>query len=117
MPRLLRDIVVSSLRNEHGMEVVDVAEAETDRGRLLDETGCQVLLLSCDRGELPQGTEDLLRDRPWLRVVAIESDGRQASVYEAVRGARASRRPVGEVSMAGLAAVIRASIPGRDAEE
>jgi DNA-binding NarL/FixJ family response regulator len=110
MPRLLREIVVSSLSRQEGLEVVDAAGAGVDLRQLLDETGCQVLLLSCGGAELSPGEEQLLRARPRLRILALDAEGRRAALYEPASGTRPSKLCLGDISMAGLVSAIRASV-------
>jgi len=78
----MHEIVVSSLSLQEGLEVVDASAAGTDLARVLDESGCRVLMLACDGAELPPEEELLLRARPRLAVLALDADGRQAALYE-----------------------------------
>jgi DNA-binding NarL/FixJ family response regulator len=110
MPRLLREIVVSSLSRQEGLEVVDAAEAGSDLRRLLDETGCQVLMLSCGGAELSPNEEQLLRARPRLRILALDAEGRRAALYEPASRTRPWKLCLGDVSIEGLVSAIRASV-------
>lgn len=110
MPRLLREIVVSSLSHQEGLEVVEAADAGIDLGRLLDETGGRVLMLSCAGAELPPAEERLLRARPRLRILALDEEGRQAALYEPTSGARPRKLGLADVSMEGLVSAIRVTI-------
>lgn len=110
MPRLLREIVVSSLSRQEGLEVVDAAGAGIDLSGLLNETGCQVLMLSRASAELSPAEELLLRGRPGLRILALDAEGRQAALYESASDARPRKLYLADVSMEGLVSAIRASV-------
>jgi DNA-binding NarL/FixJ family response regulator len=117
MPRLLREIVVTSLSHQDGLEVVEAAEAGADLSRLLDQTGCQVLMLSRDGAELAPAEQQLLRARPRLRVLVLDGEGRQAALFESVSETGPRKRCLQEVSMEGLVAAIRASVARLEREE
>lgn len=107
---MLREIVVSSLSRQEGLEVVDATEAGVDLLPLLDETGCQILMLSCGDAELSPSEEQLLRARPRLRILALDAEGRQAALYEPVPGTKPRKLCLGEVSVECLVTAIRASV-------
>ena len=85
-----------------------------DLSQLFDETGCQVLMLSRDDGELSAGEERRLQARPRLRVVALYDEGRQAALYEPTPRERPYQLRLREVSMERLVAAIRASVDHRE---
>lgn len=110
MPRLLREIVVGSLSRQEGLEVMDAAGAGIDLSGFLNETGCQVLMLSRAGAELSPAEELLLRGRPGLRILALDAEGRQAALYEPASDARPRKLCLTDVSMKGLVDAIRASV-------
>ena len=100
MPRLLRDIILSSLSPHADLEVV---EAEPLGPPARDAV--EVLLVGSEGAELEARHERLLRRRPRLRILAIDSGGREAAIYEL----RTHRVALNEVSTDSLADAIRAA--------
>lgn len=101
MPRLLREIIVSSLSPHSDLEIVDVKLAATASPP--DDDAIDVLMLGSEGAELSAEHERLLRSRPWLRILAIDGGGRHAAIYEL----RTHRIDLTEISTSGLAAAIR----------
>ncbi len=106
---MLHDIVVTSLSRQHDMEVVDAAEAGAGLSRLPAAAGAEFLVLSAAGAELAPEQQRLMRERPRLRILAVDAEGREGVLYETVPGAGLRGRPLPEVSMELLEAAIRAS--------
>jgi DNA-binding NarL/FixJ family response regulator len=98
LPRMLRDIVVSMLATAVDIEVVTPSGSTS-----AFDAGADVVILNLDDVEPFDVLQELLAANPRLRVVAIAADGRRITLYEL----RPHRTPLGELSAAGLVAVVR----------
>lgn len=105
MPRLLREIIISSLTPHSDLEVVEVATAGGGAEAVLGGRRIDVLILSADGARLNGMQARLLHQHPPLRILALDGGGRQAALYEL----RAHRIALEEVSTEGLAGAIRAA--------
>ncbi len=107
LPRMLNDIVVSMLATEPDIEVVDSAAATGPIDADVD-----VVILNLEDSQRFGSLQQLLVDHPRLRIVAIAADGRRISLYEM----RPHRTALGELSAAGLVALVRGATPPLESE-
>jgi DNA-binding NarL/FixJ family response regulator len=71
-PRLLREMVLSTLSEQAGICVVGEAEDERDVPELVAKTHPDFLLIALEEGRRrPQLCDTLLRDFPSLRIIAV----------------------------------------------
>jgi chemotaxis response regulator CheB len=71
-PRLLRELVLSTLTGQAGIDVVGEAENEQDVPSLVAETRPDFLLIGLDESRRrPPLCDLLLRDFPALRIIAV----------------------------------------------
>lgn len=103
MPRLLREIIVSSLSQHADLDVfeIDLAAAGSSAPPLGE--AIDVLMLGSEGAALDGEHERLLRSHPWLRILAIDRDGRHAALYDL----RTHRIALTEISTAALVEAIR----------
>jgi hypothetical protein len=101
MSRLLREIIAQSLSPHEDLEVSLVELADRPEAHSVDRI--DVLILGSNDAELSSEHELLLRSRPWLRILAIDREGRQAALYEL----RTHRTALTQVSPEGLADAVR----------
>lgn len=71
-PRLLREMVLSTLSEQVGINVVGEAEDERDIPELVEKTRPDFLLIGMDEGrKRPRLCDVLLRQYPSLRIIAV----------------------------------------------
>jgi AmiR/NasT family two-component response regulator len=71
-PRLLRELVLSTLSGQEGINVVGEAENEQDVPSMVAETKPDFLLIALDEARRrPALCDLLLRDFPGLRIIAV----------------------------------------------
>lgn len=74
-PRLLREMVLSTLSEQAGINVVGETENEHDVPSLVAETRPDFLLIGLDESQRRPALCDLLLNRfPWLRIIAVASN-------------------------------------------
>jgi DNA-binding NarL/FixJ family response regulator len=106
LPLMLRDILRSAVAGQSDMEVVgEVAEVE-ELPFTLRRTAPDVVILGLHQWEVPELFTPLFDEDPWVKILAVTSDGREAVLYEL----RTHAMPIGEVSPQGLAKAIRAAM-------
>ncbi|MEV6304249.1 hypothetical protein AB0M02_32920 [Actinoplanes sp. NPDC051861] len=109
---VLGGLVTSLLRDAYGDTAVDEVPAgmpltvavTTHRPRILITS----LAPGADPATLPPAVGRLLHDHPHLRVLIVESDGREGSIWEL----RPHRSALGELSRSGLVQAIGEVPPG-----
>jgi chemotaxis response regulator CheB len=82
MPRLLRDIVVASFRQEQDIEVIETPEEMAQLDHVVARTRPDVLVVECEQPELHRMRDELLSKNANLRLLAISHDGRTAFLCE-----------------------------------
>jgi hypothetical protein len=105
MPRVLREIVRMHLP-EPEFEVVAELGEEAPLLPVVDEHGAHAVIFGTDSAGLPQVGRDLLAACPFVKLLAVASDGRRTTLYEL----RPHKQPLGEISPDRLAEVIRDSL-------
>jgi DNA-binding NarL/FixJ family response regulator len=103
MPRILRDIVSELVAEQSDMRVVG-AFADDVGVETLAELRPDVLVLGSDAADVPALCRGLVQQRPALKVLAVEMDGRRTWLYEM----RPHQTLIGEISPGALLDTIRA---------
>jgi hypothetical protein len=81
MPRLHADIVKRIVDRQLDMSVVGEVEADDRLGDALERADSDVMLLGVTSGD-PRAGFGLIWEHPWLRVLALDTSGRQHSPIE-----------------------------------
>jgi hypothetical protein len=105
MPRMLRDIVADSVAREPDMEIYDAADPR-ELAAISDETDARLAITSLRDPTLPEAWRRLLLDRPEIKVLAIEDEGRTAFLYEL----QPRRTALGQLTPEALVAAIRLTV-------
>ncbi len=107
MPRMLHDIVKGLISADAGMRVsADLADASGLR-EALSRQPAHLVIAGAEAVD-PADVDELLAERPRVRVLTIDGDGRDAVLYEL----RPHRVRLGEVSPERLLATIRPAAGG-----
>src|SRR3981081_4494590 len=73
-PKLMRELIVSTLADEPGVEIVGEVADEADIAERVREAARDLLVIALDEpSKRPQLCDTLLRDRPKLRIIAVAS--------------------------------------------
>jgi DNA-binding NarL/FixJ family response regulator len=81
-PRLLRELVLSTLSGQEGINVVGEAENEQDVPSMVAETKPDFLLIALDEARRrPPLCDLLLRDFPGLRIIAVAPNANLGVFY------------------------------------
>src|SRR5579863_5259589 len=73
-PKLMRELIVSTLSDEPGIEIVGEVTEETEIAERVRAVSPDLLVIALERGaERPQLCDRLLRDHPELRIIAVAS--------------------------------------------
>ena len=111
-PRLLREMVLSALSEQAGIDVVGEAEDERDVPELVEKTRPDFLLIGMDEGRRrPRICDVLLKQYPSLRIIAVAPSSSLGIFYWASFEIHSATL---EVSEEGLLEVIRKkdALPG-----
>jgi chemotaxis response regulator CheB len=103
---MLSDIVMETLDAAPDIAVA-VASSERSALSVADVTQADVAILGGEAAGLPTLGAELLRRRPWMNVLTLRRDGREAFLYQL----RPVERPLGEVSPQTLLDAVRAIAP------
>ena len=81
-PRLLRELVLSTLSDQAGISIVGEAENEKDIPSLVAETKPDFLLIASDESSRrPPLCNQLLKDFPALRIIAVAPNTNVGVLY------------------------------------
>jgi chemotaxis response regulator CheB len=73
-PKLMRELIVSTLAEEPGVEIVGEVADETEVAERVREVSPDLLVIALDEpAKRPQLCDTLLRDHPGLRIIAVAS--------------------------------------------
>jgi chemotaxis response regulator CheB len=73
-PKLMRELILATLADEPGIEVVGEVQDERDIPARVQETSPDLLLIALDEPKKrPVICDTLLRDNPGLRIIAVAS--------------------------------------------
>jgi hypothetical protein len=103
---MLSDIIMETLDAAPDITVAMV-RAEDSALSIADEMQADVAIVRGEADGLPTVGHELLRRRPWMNVLALRGDGREAFLYQL----RPVERPLGEVSPQTLLDAVRALAP------
>jgi chemotaxis response regulator CheB len=82
LPRLTRDLISRTLKDEPAIDVVrEVTDAGRSARQLIDETDADLVIVGAEKPGLLAEYRELLDERAPLRVLAVSSDGREARLY------------------------------------
>jgi DNA-binding NarL/FixJ family response regulator len=105
MPRMLCDIISSTLSGEPDMDVIGEPRDGVDVVRAASHMRVDVLVMGLADSELPGDCVRLFKVQPRIRVLGVAGDGRRVFLYEL----RPQRTPLGELSPQELVDVVRAA--------
>jgi DNA-binding NarL/FixJ family response regulator len=103
MPRILRDIVAQLITEQPDMHVVGTFADDVGLDTLTDLQP-DVIVIGSDGVGVPALCRGLVQQRPALKVLAVQMDGRRTWLYEM----RPHQTLIGEISPATLLDTIRA---------
>jgi chemotaxis response regulator CheB len=73
-PKLMRELILATLADEPGIEVVGEVSDESELRERVRHTAPDVLVIALDEpAKRPTICDTLLRDRPGLRIIAVAS--------------------------------------------
>jgi AmiR/NasT family two-component response regulator len=73
-PKLMRDLTVSTLADEPGIEIVGEVADEAEIAERVRQVAPDLLVIALDHpSKRPELCDTLLRDRPELRIIAVAS--------------------------------------------
>jgi hypothetical protein len=103
MPRMLREIVEDAVRSQPDMKLIDSGDGN-DFSTAIEREHADVLIVAEKAVDDPVSYEQLLLEKPRLKVLVVSRDGREAHLLEF------RQMPVAEVSPQGLVDAIRAAV-------
>jgi chemotaxis response regulator CheB len=103
IPSLLRELIGEIIADEGDMEVVGELPDLQRVSELAERTGANFVITGRTHPEFDSAYEELLRQRPAMRVLAVQHQGRQSSLYELLPHVE----NLGELSAETLLTVIR----------
>jgi DNA-binding NarL/FixJ family response regulator len=112
IPSLLRDIIGEIVAHEPDMEVVGELAEHDGVVELARQTDASFIIAGLAHPELDAIYKELLQRRPATRVLAVEHEGRQSTLYEL----RPRAETLGELSPETLLTVIRGGEPVKRTE-
>lgn len=111
-PRLLRELVLSTLSEQAGIRVVGEAREEQDVHSLVAETKPDFLLIGLDEPQKrPALCDVLLREFPSLRIIAVAPNTNVGVFYWASLEIHSARMEASEQAL--LEALRRKAAPGK----
>ncbi len=110
-PRLLRELVLSTLSEQAGIRVVGEAKSEQDVPSLVAETKPDFLLIALEESQKrPVLCDQLLRDFPSLRIIAVAPNSSVGVFYWASLEIHATKMETSEQAL--LEALRKRGAPG-----
>ena len=71
-PKLMRELIISTLSDEAGVEVVGEVAEESDLADRVNQTSPDIVVIALDEpGGRPPVCDRLLREHPALRIIAV----------------------------------------------
>jgi hypothetical protein len=101
MPHMLTQIAAAVVDRQAEMRVVGVLDRRVSLSAAVARSGADVLIAGDGTSE--EEIRALLRERPGMRVLAVQGVGRESSLWEQ----RPTHAPAGELSPDNLLAAIR----------
>ena len=88
-PRMMRDLIATSLAQEEDVEVVAQIGDEAEIPRLIEEIQPEFLIVSIDARRFgPLAREDMLQRHPELQIIGLANDGNSFTLFSASDGVR-----------------------------
>ena len=103
LPQMLRDLISEIVGREADMEIVGTVSEGAQLVAAAQATDAEFVIAGLDDAELPSPYRELLDERPRMKVLGLEGDGRLGVLYEL-----APRKvALGELTARSLVTVIR----------
>lgn len=81
-PKLMRELIVSTLSDEPGVEIVGEVAEESEIAQRVNQTSPNLVVITLDDpGERPAICDTLLREHPELRIIAVASQKNASFFY------------------------------------
>jgi len=111
-PRLLRELVLSTLSEQAGIHVVGEARDEQDVPSMVAQTKPDFLLIALDEAQKrPALCDLLLREFPALRIIAVAPNTNVGVFYWASLEIHSTKMEASEQAL--LEAIRKKAVPGR----
>jgi DNA-binding NarL/FixJ family response regulator len=109
-PKLMRDLIMATLSDEPGIEIVGEVSDESDIRQQVRQNSPDLLVISLDEpAKRPDICDTLLRDQPGLRIIAVASQENCSVFYWASFDIHSSQI---EPSEQGILNAVRNIAPG-----
>jgi len=113
-PKLMRELILATLAEEPGIEIVGEVSDEKDIRKAVHETSPDVLVIALDEpAKRPHLCDTLLRDNPGLRIIAVASQQNYSVFYWASFDIHSSQI---EASEQGILNAVRNTTPASAGE-
>ncbi len=103
LPQMLRDLISEIVGREADMEIVGEVSEGAQLVAAAHATDAEFVIAGLDDAELPSPYRELLDERPRMKVLGLEGDGRLGVLYELVP----RKVALGELTARSLVTVIR----------
>jgi DNA-binding NarL/FixJ family response regulator len=103
LPQMLRDLVSEIVGRESDMEIVGEVSEGAQLVAVAHATDAEFVIADLGDAELPSPYRELLDERPRMKVLGLEGDGRLGVLYELVP----RKMALGELTARNLVTVIR----------
>jgi DNA-binding NarL/FixJ family response regulator len=81
-PKLMRELILATLADEPGIEIVGEVSDDAEIPARVDETLPDLLVIALDEpGKRPQICDAVLRDHPQVRIIAVASEQNRSTGY------------------------------------
>ena len=109
-PKLMRELILATLSDEPGIEIVGEVSDEADIRQQVRQTKPDLLVIALDEPtKRPEICDTLLRDQPGLRIIAVASQENCSVFYWASFDIHSSQI---EASEQGILNAVRNIVPG-----
>jgi DNA-binding NarL/FixJ family response regulator len=81
-PKLMRELILATLADEPGIEIVGEVSDDAEIPARVDETLPDLLVIALDEpGKRPQICDAVLREHPQVRIIAVASEQNRSTGY------------------------------------
>ena len=109
-PKLMRDLIMATLSDEPGIEIIGEVSEESEIRQQVRQTSPDLLVIALDEpAKRPDICDTLLRDQPGLRIIAVASQENCSVFYWASFDLHSSQI---EASEQGILNAVRNIAPG-----
>ncbi len=99
-PRLMRDLVMATIRDQPDIEIVAEVQNEADIAGVVEEKQPQFLIIALDEpGKRPALCDDLLKRYPDMKVLALAPEENIGMCFWTSRDIRADRMEASEQAL------------------